>query len=242
MAIPSKKESLVRRIDVRVRLVSLLLVLPIAAFTADGLMLLLLAVVTAVLVAASNIGLKTFLVKVKFYFLLSTAALLIISLAFGQGGVAERLAEGAFLAAQFNILVSLGVIYALTTNPNEIPQALSKMRVPHRFGILIMIGFRLYPLIMQRMLAILQTANARGLDISLKPISKRFWKNTARVFPALLLSTLEVGVRLGETMLVRGYDPTHPITISPEIRMKAGDWIILLGSISLLALAIGAYI
>jgi energy-coupling factor transport system permease protein len=240
MVIPSKKESLLRRIDVRVRLISLLLLLPIAAFTAHGFMLLLLGVVTGGLIAASNVGLKTFLVKVKFYFILSTASLLLVSLAFGQGDTLTRLGEGAFLSAQFNILVSLGVLYALTTNPNEIPQALSKMRVPHRFGILIMIGFRLYPLIMQRMQAILQTANARGLDISLKPISKQFWKNTARVFPTLLLSTLEVGVRLGETMMVRGYDPTHPITISPEIRMKAGDWLLLLASISLLVIVIGA--
>ena len=231
------KKSLIRHVDVRVRMLSFLFILPIAAFSADRVILAVISLLTITTISVGGLW-KGLWHTAKFFFLLTTVGLVVLSVLVGQQPLAERLLVALLLALRVNILISFGIIYALTTNPNEIPQALLKMRIPHRFGILIMIGFRLYPLILQRMQTIVQSAKARGLGMSFSLTSARFIKNSMLVLPSLLLTTLEVGVRLGETMLARGYDPRHPITISPDIRLKAPDYLFLLGDVCLLVLAV----
>jgi len=220
--------------DVRARAMVCLVALPVAVFFSKWIMLIFLCVILGVLITLSRIRLTMFWKNIRFWFIFSMVAFIILSLTVVRGSYNEKLLTGVGLSIRLSLFMAFGIIYALTTNPNEILQALIRMHVPHRFGILMMIGFRLYPLILRKVQTITYAAKARGINPSfsiLRPL--RSIKTLLLLSEPFIIATLETGVYLGETMTVRGYDPYSNITISPETKMKMSDYIWILGSVAL---------
>lgn len=218
-------EPLIRKINILVRMVAFLLILPIATVLADRFVLLGLIVFALLLLLLSKINLKSFWRDAKYYIILSFAFFPIFSLIISQGNYLIRISDGIILGTRFVTFISFGMIYALTTNPNEMLQALRKLGIPHRFGILIMIGFRLYPLILQKMTTISEAIKSRGIDtrISILKPSKTIKTINLMVMP-FIIATLETGVQLGHTMMCRGYHPYMPITIPQQDHLKLYDF------------------
>jgi energy-coupling factor transporter transmembrane protein EcfT len=229
----------IQKIDIRLRMLTFLLILPAATVLASVPVLFGLMIFTLLLLQVSKINMRTFWRDAKYYVIFSFVSFFILSLIIHQGSYPIRMLGGLLLGARFATLISFGMIYALTTNPNEIPQALMKLHIPHRFGVLIMVGFRLYPLILQKMTTIYEAIKARGIDVRisfLKPV--KTIKIIKLMSVPFVIATLETGARLGDTMVSRGYHPYMPITISPRLRFKQLDWACLIFILALLAFAI----
>lgn len=232
-------KSPIQKTDVRLRMLAFSLILPATTVLANVPLLFGLMALALLLLYLSKINVQTFWKNAKYYVIFSFVSFLILSLLIHKGSYELRILEGLLLGARFTTLISFGMIYAFTTNPNEVPQALMKLHIPHRFGVLIMIGFRLYPLILQKMTTISDAIKARGIDTQIsifKPIEAiRTIKLMAVPF---VIATLETGTRLGDTMVSRGYHPYMPITISPGLHFKVLDWACLIAVLVLLTWAI----
>lgn len=169
------------------------------------------------LVWASKIGLARFWQNTRLYIVTVTAGVSILSLFFSPGSLETRVIAGLFLSLRFILLVSFGVLFSMVTNPIEIPGGFLKARLPHKFGITLMVGYRMMPLISQKIFTIITAQKARGANISfsLKNIPKLPFYFSSLTVP-ILHSTLETSVRLSDTLISRGYDPNGRITVPPK--------------------------
>ncbi len=104
------------------------------------------------------------------------------------------------------------------------------LKIPHRFGILLIIGFRIIPLLRDRM-------DTLRLTLSTRIIGKR-WKRWQILLSGAVLAAVELGFRIGQTMTIRGYDPKLPITRMPFSKPGPQAWIYSAASLGVICLAL----
>lgn len=229
---PSATETPIRKLDVRIRMLVLLFLLPGASFFAPYPIMAVLVGAAALLVFLT--GVTTFWRVSKLYVAFSVVALPLLSFATQSGPSVQRLLLGFELAIRFNLLVSFGIVFALVTGPNEMLQGMMKLRIPHRWGMLLVLGFRLYPLLLKRARERVEMLRARGFWPTLSIARPgRAWRTILLLGPAIALSALEAGVLLADTMVARGYDPRAPITVAPDIKFRWIDYIVILGAVGI---------
>lgn len=238
ISVYTPRPSVIHRLDIRSRFLFLLFAIPAASFVGGWEILILLSVLLIFLVIYSKIGFKIFWDNIKVFIITVTFSLLALCLLFASGNLIDRVYSGILYSARFDIFIIAGVLFAMTTNPNDIPQALMKMRIPHRYGIVLMLGFRLYPTLMQKSRTIMDAQKCRGIE--LKPCfwhPKRFITALTTLLIPLLIATLEAGAGLGDTLSARGYDLHKPITLSPLVKMKMLDYLAVFLGFSILIIA-----
>jgi energy-coupling factor transport system permease protein len=234
------KDSLIHRIDIRVRFLIFFGFLPAASFLSNRFLLPFLVLILFIFIYLSKIRAKTFWNNIKFYIFMSFIIFLLFFLFNNEGGtIFNRIIYAIVIVSRFILFISFGLLNALTTNPNDIPQALMKMKIPHRFGLLLMIGFRLYPLILNKIKTISDAIRTRGVNpkISIFRYKESIQTIKLMMIP-IIISTLEIGTQMGETMIARGYNPYAPITISPRLSLKSSDYFFLLLGLGLLLISI----
>lgn len=234
------KDSLIHRMDIRVRFLILFGFLPASSFLSNRLLLPFLVFLLFSFIYLSKIGAKTFWNNIKLYIFISFIIFLMFFLFNNEGGtIFDKIIYAIVIVLRFILFISFGLLYALTTNPNDIPQALMKMRIPHRFGLLLMIGFRLYPLILNKIKTVSDAIRTRGVNpkISIFRYKESIQTIKLMMIP-IIISTLEIGTQIGETMIARGYNPYAPITISPRLNLKFLDYFFLLLSLGILLVSI----
>ncbi len=232
-----RKASVVHNLSFWVKFLCLLLLLPLAAFVSSARMVLLLLAVFAVLLVLSKIGFGRFWKVAGLYIISISIGVMMLSLLFSGGVVSQRLVIGLVLAARFSALICFGVLFSMVTNPIEIPVGFVRARIPHRFGVTLMVGFRMMPLISKKISAVIDAQRARGAEIklSLRKLPKLFQRLAALMIP-ILHSTLESSVKLSDTLISRGYNPDGKITIPPG-KLNAADFVVFFTSAGVLVLA-----
>ena len=233
-----KKESLIHKLNFWTKFLCLLLFLPLAGFLAPVKILPVLIIVFFYFLISSKTPFKKFWSLTKFYIIPITIGITILSLFFYKGPLEQRLLQSLILAIRFIILISLGVLFAMVTSPIEIPAGLLKVRIPHKYGITVMVAFRMLPLISQKIKSIIDAQRARGAEIKIS------FKNLLKLPPLfislmipILHSTLETSVKLSDTLISRGYNPEAEIT-TPPTKFKKTDYTILLFSVIILVLSV----
>lgn len=233
-----KKESLIHKLNFWTKFLCLLLFLPLAGFLAPVKILPVLIIILFYFLVSSKIPFKKFWSLTKFYIIPITIGITILSLFFYKGPLEQRLLQSLILAVRFIILISFGVLFAMVTSPIEIPAGLLKAGIPHKYGITVMVAFRMLPLISQKIKSIIDAQRARGAEIKIS------FKNLLKLPPLfislmipILHSTLETSVRLSDTLISRGYNPEAEITIPPT-KFKKTDYTILLFSAIILVLSV----
>lgn len=223
-----EKTSLIHNLNFWTKFLCLLLILPLAGFLAPVKIFPLLVIIFLSFLILSKIPFKKFWSLTKFYIIPITIGIVILALFFYKGTLEQRLLEGLALAVRFIILISFGVLFAMITSPIEIPAGLLKARIPHKYGITVMVAFRMLPLISQKIKSIIDAQRARGAEIKIS------FKNLPKLPPLfislmvpILHSTLETSVRLSDTLITRGYNPDNRITIPPN-KFKKSDYALLL--------------
>jgi len=233
-----KKESLIHKLNFWTKFLCLLLFLPLAGFLAPVKILPVLIIVFFYFLISSKIPFKKFWSLTKFYIIPITIGITILALFFYKGPLEQRLLQSLILVIRFIILISLGVLFAMVTSPIEIPAGLLKVKIPHKYGITVMVAFRMLPLISQKIKSIIDAQRARGAEIKIS------FKNLLKLPPLfislmipILHSTLETSVKLSDTLISRGYNPEAEIT-TPPTKFKKTDYTIFLFSVIILVLSV----
>ena len=238
ISVYTPRPSVIHGLDIRSRFLFLLFAIPAAGFIGGWEIVCFLVALLIFLIAYSKIGFKIFWDNIKVFVIAVTVALLVLCFFLASGSIIDRIYSGILYSLRFDIFIIAGVLFAMTTNPNDIPQALMKMRIPHRYGIVVMLGFRLYPTLMQKSRTIMDAQRCRGIE--LKPSfrhPKTFITALTTLLIPLLIATLEAGAGLGDTLSARGYDLYKPITLSPLVKMHAIDYLLVVGGVLLLGCA-----
>jgi len=234
-----QKASIVHELDFWTKFLCLLLLFPLSAFIASVKLLPFLVLVFLALLLLSKIGIEKFWQNTKLYHIPITIGVVFLSLVFSPGDLQTRFLYGAILAIRFILLISFGVLFSMVTNPIEIPGGFLRAKLPHKFGITLMVGYRMMPLISDKISTIIDAQRARGAEIklSLKSLPK-LPPIIASLLVPILHSTLETSVRLSDTLISRGYNPDGRITVPPS-RLNYRDFLILTTSVIILLLALG---
>lgn len=208
-----------------------LLLLPLAGFLAPPFLLPIIIAVFIVLLILSKISFNKFWGLTKIYFIPITIGVIILSLFFSLGSLGQKFSEGIILALRFITLISFGMLFSMVTNPIEIPAGLLKAKIPHKYGVTIMVAFRMLPLISQKIKNIVDAQKARGANFKISP---QLPSHVIALMVPVLHSTLETSVKLSDTLISRGYNPEGKITIPPQAIKKADGLILFLSIILLL--------
>lgn len=231
-----KKSSAVHKLDFWVKFICLLIILPLSAFITKPTLLMLLGILFTILLFASNIGLKKFWRLAKGYLVPITLGLLMLSLLFTSGDLQLRFSEGMILSLRFVLLISFGMLFSMVTNPIEFPAGFLRAKIPHRYGVTLMVGYRMMPLLSQKITTIVDAQKARGASFrpSLRRLDKFIFQLISLIVP-LLHATLEMSVRLSDALISRGYNPEGKITVPIK---KLGVYDFLIASVSIFILVL----
>lgn len=212
----TQKESIIHRLNFWTKLLCLSLILPLAAFLASIKWLLLLASVFIVIFTLSKINFRKFWRMVKIYIITITVGLLLLSLFFSPGNIQEKIISAIILASRFSLLISFGILFSTVTNPIEIPAGFMQVKIPHKFGVTLMVAYRMMPLLSKKIAAIIDAQKTRGASFRFSFIKpKKFLYQLFSLIIPSLHATLEMSVRLSDALISRGYNPEARITIPP---------------------------
>lgn len=211
-----QKSSIIHSLNFWTKLICLSLILPLVAFISSAKWLPLLVFVFITIFTLSRIGFQRFWRMVKVYIISITVGLLILSLLFSSGNGQEKIISALVLALRFSLLISFGMLFSAVTNPIEIPAGFMQIKIPHKFGVTLMVAYRMMPLLSKKIKTIIDAQKGRGASfrLSLKKPSRFFYQIISLIIP-LLHATLEMSVRLSDALISRGYNPEGKITVPP---------------------------
>ena len=232
-----QKSSIIHGLNFWTKFLCFLLILPLTAFLSSAKALVLIAGIFFIFLSLSKISWQKFWQMTKIYIIPITIGVIILSLFFSPEIWQKRIIEGLILAIRFSLLISFGILFSAVTNPIEIPAGFLQAKIPHKYGITLMVGYRMMPLIAQKIGTVIDAQKARGakIELSFKNLPYLPFIVTSLVVP-ILHSTLETSVRLSDTLIARDYNPEGKITTPPA---KINFYDALIFSFSLLILIIG---
>ena len=216
------RKSVIHSLDVRTKTFVFLIFYPLVAFTSDWITATLLFVSTFLIALIAKVGLRNFVNQIKWFVAFVAVSLFLLCFFLSSGTIEQKILIAFDYTIKISTFINAGVLFAMVTNPNDIPQALMKMRIPHKYGIVLMLGLRLYPILLERIRNIVDAGRCRGIEIGARP--DKFVKSISMLLIPILISTLETGSALGDTLIARGYDPNRPITVSPMVKMGKLDY------------------
>lgn len=229
-----QKKSIIHALNFWTKFLCLLLILPLVSFISPIKLLPVIAFLFLVFLSLSKISYQKFWQMAKLYIVSITIGLLTLSLIFSTGSWEERFLSGLILTIRFVLLISFGVLFSAVTNPIEIPAGFLQAKIPHKFGITLMVGYRMMPLLSQKISTILEAQKARGA--SFKKPQKLIFQLISLLVP-LLYATLEMSTRLSDALISRGYNPEGKITV-PAGKINIYDFCFIGTSFLILAITL----
>ena len=229
-----KKNTIIHNLNFWTKFICFLLILPICSLLVQPLSLVYMLSLLILLIFVSKVGLKYFLKLTLPYYLIILFTIIILSLIFNENGIKIRVFDGILKSIRYCVLISFGIFFSITTSPLEIPFGMRQVGIPHRFGIIVMVGFRVFPLIINKVKNIIDAQKARGVDFNI--IHGKFTNNFKKYFSLLIPifhSTLKTSIEISDTLISRGYNPYGKIYAPP---LKFNFWDFLIGLISCLPL------
>src|SRR4030042_4947155 len=128
------------KLDFWAKIISILIFLPLSAFLIQPKLLTLPLITLAVIFITLKISFGSFLQESKNYIIPLTIGLMILSLIFTPGDFTSRLIIGSLLSIRFALLISFGIVFSMITNPIEFPSGFIRVKVPHKYGVTLMVG------------------------------------------------------------------------------------------------------
>ncbi|MHA1757332.1 MAG: energy-coupling factor transporter transmembrane component T family protein [Promethearchaeota archaeon] len=227
-----EETSIIHDLGFWTKFICLLILLPLSCFLLNPLLLFLPLIVLVIMIFASKVGLCRFLSFSRNYFVAIIIGITLLGLIFYSGNIEQKLTDAAILAARFIILIGFGIMFSMVTKPIEIPWGMIEIKIPHKYGITLMVGFRLIPLIRKEFRSIIDAQKSRGAHLSIF-FFPRIFQILKSIFLPLIYSTLNLSIKMSDTLIARGYNPHARMTI-PPYKIKISDVIVFVFSIALL--------
>ncbi len=143
-------------------------------------------------------------------------------------------------ALRFLAIISSTSLFFVTTSPDELEQIMKWMRVPRDVVFAFVTAVRFIPVVMLDTFQIMDAQKSRGLELEKGSLIARVRNMIPILIPLVVNSVIRSG-ELAEAMESRGYGSTpHPTSL---YRMKLNwyDWLVLVASVALFAVALYIY-
>ena len=128
-----------------------------------------------------------------------------------------------------------GLSVCLSTSPDRLLAALARLRVPVAIGFITVTALRFLPVVTSELSSAWKARHMRGYRRSLWPkifggdgVARGVTMETRLLLPVLAAS-LRRAETLATSVTSRGFDPTAKRTFYPELRLRRGEWLVLLG-------------
>ena len=99
----------------------------------------------------------------------------------------------------------VALLFVFTTHPTEFASSINRIGVPYKIAYSVSLTLRYLPEITKDFVNIMQSQQARGVDISRKVSLRERIRNVTRVLIPLLLSSLEKAEVISNAMSLRGF-------------------------------------
>lgn len=143
------------------------------------------------------------------------------------------------MALRFLVLVESFSVFFLTTSPDHLSLALEQSRVPYEFTFAFTTAVRFVPVLAEEAQTIMDAQKARGLELERGNFLKRV-RNYIPILIPLIVSAIRRSLELAEAMESRAWGATNKRTNLYTLKMKLGDYVLIV--LSILLLAIGVYV
>jgi len=229
-----KPVSKIHDLNLWTKIIILLMIFPCTVFLSPPQFLIIPICFLFCLFKVSHITFKSFWGSSKAYIIFFLLGSTIFSLAFESGDILSRFLAGILWGARFDTVIVSSIFLSLVTDPIEIPMALFRMGIPHKYGITLMVSLRMIPLIRNGIYNVIIAQKARGLNWSFCIVNpyKLILQIMSLAVPCVFIA-LETSVGLSDTLFARGYDPYGKITSLP-LKWKYNDVLIIFIAIAIL--------
>ncbi len=109
------------------------------------------------------------------------------------------------IATKHFSIFPMALLFVFTTHPTEFASSLNRIGVPYKVAYSVSLTLRYLPEITKDFVNIMQSQQARGVEISKKVSLRRRIANVTRILIPLLLSSLEKAEIISNAMTLRGF-------------------------------------
>jgi len=143
------------------------------------------------------------------------------------------------MALRFLVLVESFSVFFLTTSPDHLSLALEQSHVPYEFTFAFTTAVRFVPVLAEEAQTIMDAQKARGLELERGNFLKRV-RNYIPILIPLIVSAIRRSLELAEAMESRAWGATNKRTNLYVLKMKLGDFVLVL--LSILLIVVGVYV
>lgn len=223
-----RDETPIHHLDPRSKLVWFLSAVALTILAWEPVLLLALqASIVPVAMAARVV--RTWLNALKSMTIIIVAATLLNILYYGVVG-------GLLTGLKFVIIVSFFSVFFMTTHPDDLGTALTKIGVPYTFTFILITSARYVPVLAWEAQEIVDAYKARGIELE-----KSRWRTLRRyatMLVPLIVCTVRRSMRLAEAMEARAFGSVRHRTSLKDLRMSGGDYALISATLVLAALGV----
>ena len=163
----------------------------------------------------------------------------LISFYFYKGRVftLEMVEYSLSMTLRFIVLVASFSIFFLTTSPDRLSLALEKLHIPYEFTFAFITAIRFVPVLAEEAQSIIDAQRARGLELERGGLLRRV-RNYIPILLPLIVNSIRRSLELAEAMESRAFGAVRERTNLYELEMGGLNYVVLMLSIALMAIAI----
>ena len=248
-------DSIMHRLDPRVKLMGLLFLL-IAVFMPAGIMgYILLGLVVADCVYMSKLKLSYIAKAMKPMMFMLVFLLFVNVLVIKTGNplcnilgiviYSDAISQTLYIVVRLLLMISLTTILTATTKPLDLTLGIEQLLTPfkkigvpaHEIAMMISIALRFIPTLIEETQRIMKAQKSRGVDLEEGSMMEKIKSMISLIVP-LFISAFQRADDLANAMEARGYVPDRERTRYNQLKMHANDYVALGFSIVVLALCI----
>ncbi len=237
--------SYVHRLDPRVKLISLMLLLIAVFFDAGFIGYAILGLFVIIIATLSKIKINQIIKSIKpmifmmillmfFNIIFMQTGNLIISLGFIKI-YDQALLQSAYIFIRLVIIIIMTTILTATTKPLDLTLGLEHLLSPlkkvgfpaHEIAMMISIALRFIPTLMDETQRIMKAQASRGVDFQEGTLKEKILSITSLIIP-LFISAFQKAEDLANAMESRNYNPDAKRTRYKQLKWKVADTISLL--------------
>ncbi|MEW4372276.1 energy-coupling factor transporter transmembrane component T family protein [Paenibacillus kandeliae] len=131
------------------------------------------------------------------------------------------------VALKYAVVVPIGLLFLLVTDPSEFASSLNKIGISYKVSYAVAIALRYIPDIQQDFQNISFSAQARGIDISRKEKLGKRLKNIVSILLPLILTSVERIEKISTAMELRGFGRKKKRSWYKSRPFRKGDYVAL---------------
>ncbi len=250
-------DSLMHRLDPRVKLIGLFLMIAAVFVPKSWWVFLAIAVIIAMGLLLAKIGIRMIVQSFKPMIMMMIFLLVINSLTVRTGEVMftlgsfpvykDAILNTLFVIVRLLLMISITTLLTATTNPLDLTLGIEWMLKPleavhfpsHEVAMMVSIALRFIPTIIEETMRIMNAQKSRGVDFENGKISEKISAILSLIVP-LFSVAFERAYELADAMEARGYVPGKERTRYHVLKFRLADYLFVLVCLGVLAFSISS--